>query len=400
MRKLLFLFLFLFAAVWAQGSEPLSQKKTICLNMIVKNESEVIEKCLASVKHLIDYWVIIDTGSKDGTQEVVKNFLKDIPGELLERPWVDFAHNRNEALLAAKDKADYLLFLDADEIWQYSENFFLPALDKDAYFVQVRQLGAVDFKRLGLVNAHLEWKWNGVLHEVVESPLAKTYTTLSGVLNICNEMKGARSKNPDTYLKDAAVLEKGLKKEPKNSRYMFYLGQSYMAAGEYELALKAFEKRSAMQSTDVQETFMSLYNLGLAQEKLDDFDSAIKSYFKAYQFRPSRAEPLFRTAVLHRKQGNYLLGYLLSKFALSIPTPNEDLCIEYMTYDYALLIEFANCALLLGRFQEGFEACCRLIANPNLPSEVKPQVAANLDLARNNIAAKEQMKHNLDSVQR
>jgi glycosyltransferase involved in cell wall biosynthesis len=41
--------------------------KTICLNMIVKGESRVIQRALASVKHLIDYWVIVDTGSTDGS---------------------------------------------------------------------------------------------------------------------------------------------------------------------------------------------------------------------------------------------------------------------------------------------------------------------------------------------
>lgn len=390
MRKTFLFFLSLFFISAVVYSEPV--KKTVCLNMIVKDESEVIERCLASVKHLIDYWVIIDTGSKDGTQEVVKNYLKDIPGELLERPWVDFAHNRNEALKAAKNKADYLLFIDADETWQYADNFALPALDKDAYFVRVRQIGAVDFKRIGLVNVHLDWKWNGVLHEVPECPLAKTFGQLDGVLNVCNELKGARSKSPDTYLKDAAVLEKAIKKDPENSRYMFYLGQSYLAAEKYQLGLGAFEKRSAMVSEDVQETYMSLYNIGIAQEKLNNYDAAIKSYFKAYEFRPTRAEPLFRASVLYRKQDNLLLGYLLSKFALSIPTPTEDMCVEYMTYDYALLIEFANCALLLGKFQEGFEACARLLSNPNLPSDIQPQVKANLELSLKNLVTKEEQK--------
>src|ERR1700722_13597203 len=79
----------------------------ICLNMIVKNESHVIERCLASVKGIIDYWVIVDTGSTDGTQEIITNYLKDIPGELIERPWKNFGFNRTEALLLAREKGDY-----------------------------------------------------------------------------------------------------------------------------------------------------------------------------------------------------------------------------------------------------------------------------------------------------
>ena len=108
-----------------------------------------------------------------------------------------------------------------------------------------------------------------------------------------------------------------------------------------------------------------------------DYTSALESFFIAYQYRPRRAEPLYRIATIYRKQGNCLLGYLVSKYALSIPRPIEDLCVEYLTYDYALLVEFANCTLLLGNFEEGLQACNQLLANPNLPEDIKPQVISN-----------------------
>jgi glycosyltransferase involved in cell wall biosynthesis len=388
-KKILFL-LCIFFTFGLQGKQTddvakPAKRQTICLNMIVKNESQVIERCLGSLKHLIDYWVIYDTGSTDGTQEIIKNFMKDIPGELHESAWVDFAHNRNEALASAKGKADYLLLIDADEILKFSDEFTLPNLDKDFYYITVRQVGAADIKRTGLVNNHIDWKWQGVLHEVIESPQAKTYAVLKDVLNICNTAVGARSKDPKKYLKDALVFEKALKKDPTNSRYAFYLAQSYLNAEKYDLAKNHFEKRIAMESQDVQETYMAIYNLGCTQEKLNDFDAALQTYFKAYEYRPTRAEPLFKIATIYRKKGNYLLGYLISKHALSIPYPKDDLCVEYMTYDYALLIEFANCTLLTGRFQEGLQACCQLLANPNLPEDIKTRVVGNCELARKKV---------------
>src|SRR3972149_9108675 len=113
LRKTIIFFIAVFCTLNAHAAKPnehaaAQPRKTICLNMIVKDEALVIERCLGSVKHLIDYWVIVDTGSKDGTQEIIKNYLKDIPGELYESPWVDFAHNRNEALDFANNKGDYL----------------------------------------------------------------------------------------------------------------------------------------------------------------------------------------------------------------------------------------------------------------------------------------------------
>lgn len=391
MRKTLLLFIAVFCTLNAHAAKPKEQapqppRKTICLNMIVKDEALVIERCLGSLKHLIDYWVIVDTGSKDGTQEIIKNFLKDIPGELHERPWVDFAHNRNEALDFAKNKGDYLLLIDADEVLHFAPDFSMPPLTKDLYFILVRQLNAVDVKRNGLINNHLDWRWHGVLHEVLQSPQAKTDEVLKGVLNICNSSQGSgRSQNPEKYLKDAKVLEKALKKEPNNSRYAYYLGISYSACDKLDLAKKSFEKRVAMKSDDLHETYMAMYNLGLVNEKLNNLDEALECQFKTYAMRPTRAEPLFRAAILYRKKGNYLLGYLLSKFALTIPRPANDLCVEYITYDYGLLIEFANCALLAGRFQEGYDACCQLLANPNLPADIRTHVLNNRSMAQTHL---------------
>ena len=70
---------------------PEKTQPTICLTMIVKNESQVIRRCIDSVKDYISYWVIVDTGSTDGTQDLIKEIMTEynIPGELHERPWVD-----------------------------------------------------------------------------------------------------------------------------------------------------------------------------------------------------------------------------------------------------------------------------------------------------------------------
>ncbi len=359
-------------------------KEKVCLSMIVKDEKDVIERCLASVKPVIDYWVIYDTGSSDGTQEIIRKFMKDIPGELHESKWVDFAHNRNEALMAAKEKGDYILFIDADEVLQYDADFKLPKLDKDCYYYTVRQLGAADCRRVAMVKSSLDWNWVGVLHEVLECKEATTSGMLQNVVNICNLGQSARNKDPQIRIKDAEVLLKALEKEPDNSRYAYYAGISYAAADRHDLAKPVFQKRIAMHSEDVQETFFSIYNLAICHEKLNEFDLAIDTYLKAFSFRPTRAEALMHAAVLYRKQGNLLLGYLLSKHALEFPKPVNDNCVEYSAYDYGIMIEYANCALLLGKFKEGLEACNKLLKNPLLPKEFIPQIIGNQQLALRN----------------
>ncbi len=53
-----------------------SKNRKICLNMIVKNEAHIILETLNNIKRHIDYWVISDTGSTDGTQDIIKKFFK------------------------------------------------------------------------------------------------------------------------------------------------------------------------------------------------------------------------------------------------------------------------------------------------------------------------------------
>lgn len=350
--------------------------KTICVNMIVKNETKVIQRCLGSVKPYIDYWVIVDTGSTDGTQAMIKDFMKDVPGELHERPWVDFAHNRNEALDFAKGKADYVLIIDADEVLQADNGFTMPELNKDFYYITTK-FNCTEYGRVQLINNHLNWKWGGVIHEALVSFEAKTSTTLEGLFNVVHT-DGFRSTDPKKYHKDAKILEAALEKEPNSTRYQFYLAQSYRDAGEYELSLKNYKKRVAMGGWD-QEVFWSLFQIARLQEILKmPAETIIDGYKKAYEYRPSRAEPLFFLTNYYRRQDNFAAGYETALKGLSIPVSTDALFIERWIYDYDLLLEFSICAYWVDKYVEAQLASKLLLSDPKLPANVRECAQKNL----------------------
>jgi len=369
-------FLIIFSFVLFTCDLSSSEKKTICLNMIIKDESPVIERCLASVKPVIDTWVIVDTGSTDGTQKIVKEFMKDIPGELHERPWINFGHNRNEALTLAKGKADYVLIIDADETLVITPGFSMPELDKDFYYITT-EFGGTNYLRNQLIKNSLDWKWIGVLHEVVCCDQAHTFDTLKGLVNFVRT-DGNRSTDKEKYQKDALLLEKAMQDDPNNTRNQFYLAQSYKDAGENELALKHYKKRIAMGGWD-QELFWSLLQVGILQESLEmDPELVKRSYNLAFQYRPTRIEPVYRLAFYHRAKGNFQASYDATLKALHVRSSSDSLFVEQWIYDYGLLLEYSIAAYWIEKYHEALLASHLLLANPKLPDNVKECVERNL----------------------
>lgn len=353
-----------------------SQKK-VCLNMIVKNESQVITRCLESVKPLINYWVIVDTGSDDGTQQFIKDYLKDIPGELHERPWRNFSHNRNEALQLAHNKGDYILFMDADDTLVYPKDYRWPSLDKDCYYMTIHYSGS-RYTRIFLIKNSFDWSWAGVLHEAITSPCYKSSEVLEEIYYNVNG-GGNRSQDPQKFLKDAKILEEGLRDEPNNSRYVFYLAQSYRDAQVYDKALENYEKRVGMGGWD-QEIFYSLYQIGILQETLQkDPEVVLESYNKAYTYYPSRAEPLYRIAHYQRQKGNHQAGYEAALLGLSkSPVTANHLFIDQWIYDWGLMLEFSICAYWLEKYTESWLASQLILSQKDLPDDVRECVENNL----------------------
>ena len=84
---------------------------TISLCMIVKNESEVLARCLDSVRDAVDEIIIIDTGSDDNTREIARRYTDHV----YDFEWIDdFSAARNYSF--SKASMDYCMWLDADDM--------------------------------------------------------------------------------------------------------------------------------------------------------------------------------------------------------------------------------------------------------------------------------------------
>lgn len=355
--------------------------KTVCLNMIVKNEKDVIERCLESVLPFINYWVIVDTGSTDGTQDIIKKFMKEkgVPGELHERPWVNFSHNRNEALDLARPKADYIFITDADEYLIYDDDFTLPALDKDYYYMTLRAGGA-KWSKIQLINTKHDWRFVGVIHEVLCPTFDQSYATLENVYNVYTS-DGARSKDSKKYEKDAALLENALLEEPYNARYQYYLAKSYDDAQNPEKAFVAYQRRAATRTGYDEERFLSYLRVATLGETLNKPEELIiESYKNAAAVNPSRIEPYYYLSNYYRRLGNYQKAYEIAGIGMNLPKSTNLLFVADWMHDYGVLLEYSIAAYWIGKYDVCQSSSLELL-NRDIPPEVRDCVQKNLGFA-------------------
>jgi glycosyltransferase involved in cell wall biosynthesis len=352
--------------------------------MIVKDESHIIKECLNSVYKYIDYWVISDTGSTDGTQEIIKKFFeeKNIPGELHQDEWKGFGYNRTLVFDKCKGKADYAFVIDADD---YIEGT-LPKIqnkDADAYTLK---MGRVDFSwwRTQLFRLDLDWEYVGVLHEYPR-PRAKeipNIAKLEGNYRIVARTMGARNLNItpiEKYSRDAEVLEKALIEEPNNTRYMFYLAQSYFDSQQWEKSEQAYDRRAKAGGWP-EEVYFSMLRVAMCKAMQDKpWPEIQQAFLDAYNYRPIRAEPLFHLAQIYRQKFNSpVLAYMYARAAMDIPFPKDEiLFVPDAVYNWAILDEVASTAAFAGYPLVGYEASKKLLQMGKVPADQLQRVQEN-----------------------
>lgn len=359
-------------------------KPRIALCMIVKNESHIIHECLNSIYKHINYWVISDTGSTDGTQDIIRKFFeeKGIPGELHQDEWKNFGHNRTVALRHCDDKCEYIWMIDADD--RVEGNFAFPAeMKADGYVIR---MGTNDFSwwRTQIFKESARWKYNGVLHEY-PAPTATEQPTLEkieGQYNINARTLGARNVGitpVDKYKRDAEMLEKALIDEPDNTRYQFYLGQSYFDSQQWEKAIAAYRKRAEMGGWP-EEVYYSLYRMAVSRAMMDrPWPEIQASFMDAFNYRPIRAEPLVHIAqILRQKYNQPAAAFVYARQAAEMPIPEgEILFVPDAIYRFVALDELGATAFAAGRPELGYLACKKLLEENRLPQTEIERVQQN-----------------------
>lgn len=362
----------------------------VLLTMIVRNESAIIERCLdaAHAAVALDGVAISDTGSDDATVQKIEAWMQTnkVPGQVGHEVWRDFGHNRTQSIVLAKEvckslgfdpKSTFMLFLDADMVLAFSG--FDKKRDLAAsgtYMLEQRTPSLRHWNtRLARCDAHITCV--GVTHEYYDVPPFAGDRRLH-TLYIDDRNDGGFK--ADKFERDVRLLEEGLRREPDNVRYMFYLARSLHDLGRYEEAMLWFRKRVNAGGWD-EEVFYASMQIGYCLEKLGFVATAMEAYGVAFNRRPSRAEPLVKMAALERGRSNNAMCCLYAEAALAIPFPKDDvLFVSAPAYTWEPKYELSIGANYMKgeRYARGMEACKELCTMEGVPEHIRSRCISNM----------------------
>lgn len=357
-------------------------EKTLGLSMIVKNEEKIITQCLASIADYLDYWIIHDTGSTDGTIQEIVNFFteRNIPGELHQLPWKNFGWNRTQAIRMAQKKTDYCILLDADFIVTVNDSEFKKKLSSPGYLI--RYEGGLDYRQILLIECKHNWEYNGVTHEYIDTKPDQMPVELTEFLNIKHTGEG--SNRAEKFSRDVALLKQGIIDEPDNARYYFYLAQSYKDWGHYDEAIETYQKRISFGNWD-EEVFYSYYQIAICKKRRgDNFYEYIGDFLKAYHVRKQRIEPIYQILEdCAYDQEKAAMGYRIGMMNSRVEYPTFDLLfIEKPLYMWMYLDMLATCAHTAGLYQEALDLTERIIREKNYEPHQERRFQNNSEILR------------------
>jgi tetratricopeptide (TPR) repeat protein len=356
----------------------MSDLPNIALMMIVKNEVKTLPRLLESVRQVISSWRIIDTGSTDGTQQLIFDALADLPGELIEEPWVNFGVNRSSLVSRFPAGAEFALLLDADQILTVdSISELREELDAspevDAFMVAVKET-KLSYLMPYLVRNGKDYIYVGATHEYLT---AKQNIKRAPIHSISIKHVGDGGSKSDKFERDVALLTQEIVSGADTPRNHFYLGQSFECLKRLPEAVKQYQIVSERSGWD-EEKYIARLRLARISLGANQTQEALRFFLLAIDACPDRREARYEAAKIYAaaKQHAAALAILRDRDAFEQKQRILFLepWLERWTYDNEIgvhLWRLGNIAAAKPIFEE-------ILTRTDLPPEGKKLVEKNL----------------------
>lgn len=322
------------------------------LVMIVKDSGPIIIDTLNAVKPYIDYWTILDTGSRDSTPENISTTLEGVPGKLWQEPFVDFLVSRNRSLDLASGKCKYLLILDDSYILRGGEQLreILSKIKTSVISITITDnKQTYPSNRIILTQSGKRYEKYRI-HEGIFSD--KTFH-LPEDISILDEKPSIHINRTTSRLKsDLKILYQQLDEYPGDTRILYYLAKTYTSLDDKRRARKYYtallEKKDAEEYQLFESSFFNIeYDY---DNKIIDTETAKKRLLLLSRRFPKRVDALFKIFLIDYLDNRIDQAYQSISKLYQIPVPknynyssiHHDLYIPYFYIDVNLKLYSQN----------------------------------------------------------
>lgn len=353
----------------------------LALNTIVKNEAHCIIGMLEAAAQITDLIVINDTGSTDGTQELIRKFGEErgIPTYVFERPFDDFEKSRNFGMDKLREVVDQLgwsrsevwgWWCDADEKIIVDSKFDKRQFNKDLFMINT-YIGQMKYTRNTFWRTSKPFKFYGPVHEFIVCDEQNITSGLAENIHVDVKMIGASWQGDisQKYLSHSHKLEAYIAESRQDPRWIFYTAQSYHDSASMKdnkeeneerlrRSLKYYRERVSRVDGYPEEIYYSQYRIGTIMRVLEEpWNLTHQELLKAYAIDPLRGESIKVIIDYYLQIGEWHMAYMYSKFAYSNfhgknPYPTRLLFVDEATYTWRFAEAHAAAAFYTGRMAE------------------------------------------------
>ncbi|MDT8717970.1 glycosyltransferase [Clostridium sp. 19966] len=342
---------------------------TLSLCMIVRNEEDVIERCLDSVKELADEIIIVDTGSKDNTLELLKAY----DCEIYHFKWIyDFSAARNYSF--SKATKDYIMWLDADDIIEPADKIKLldlkasldsaPDIMMLKYNVGFDENGNVNFSyfRERIIKRTSNLKWIDRVHEYI-SPTGQIMNVDIAVTH--------KKVHPSEAGRNLKIYEKMLSDGVTfSARNLYYYARELYYSKEYEKASDKFQQFLELKEGWVEDKIGACFNLSNCYKELKELEKSKNTLIKSFQFDTPRAEICCELGLYYLNKGDYDRAIDWYTIATTLKPPENSWgFILYDYWNFIPWIQLCVCYYKKGNIEESIRCNKKAsVFKPNDPS--------------------------------
>ena len=327
---------------------------TISLCMIVKNEQDVLARCLESVQGICDEIIIADTGSTDRTKEIARRYTDKV----YDFPWIDdFSAARNFAL--SKAEMDYCMWLDADDVLLPSDHLAVAELKNNLDGVDVVMMKynvafgpdgspTYSYFRERIFKNSPIFRFHGAVHEAI-TPSGNILHSQAAVSH-----KKLHPSDPDRNLR---IFEKQLHDGiPLTPREQFYYARELYYHARYGEAVEVLDTFIESGQGWIENVLDACLHLCYCYDGLGEPDKAFDALTRALRYSAPRAELACELGLRLMRAGNYSAAAFWYETALTRERPDTTgAFVSPDCYGYLPAIQLCVCYYRIGDMQRAVQ---------------------------------------------